>query len=136
MNFCEDCDDMLYIKIKSSKDETESPESTDAQEETTESNKLIYLCKTCGREYPQDSKSTNCVYHLNYNIDNIKKESLLNEYTFYDPTLPKASGIKCPNTNCPSKTSNIVYLNYDNLNMKYIYICLDCKKADIKPHIW
>ena len=38
-----------------------------------ESNKLIYLCKTCGREYPQDSKSANCVYHLNYNIDNIKK---------------------------------------------------------------
>ena len=58
MNFCEDCDDMLYVKIKlEQNDDTEEEES-----------KLVYLCKTCQREYPQDNKMTNCVYNINYNI--------------------------------------------------------------------
>jgi DNA-directed RNA polymerase subunit M/transcription elongation factor TFIIS len=122
MNFCDDCDDMLYVKIKDDKD-AES--------------RLVYLCRTCNREYPQETQSTSCVYHVNYNLDSIKKESLLNEYTFYDPTLPKANGIKCPNKECPNKkNANIVYLNYDKKDMKYVYICLDCKNADVKPYIW
>jgi DNA-directed RNA polymerase subunit M/transcription elongation factor TFIIS len=128
MNFCDDCDDMLYIKIKSNKNKKADDNDED---------KLIYLCRTCNREYIQDEKTTNCVYHVNYNHDNIKKESLLNEYTFYDPTLPKATGIKCPNKDCPvKKNPNIIYLNYDNKEMKYLYICLDCKNAKITPYVW
>jgi len=126
MNFCKECDDMLYVKIK-----TEKNEETNA-----ETNSLIYLCKTCYKEYPQNLNSTNCVYHVNYDMDDIKKESLINKYTYYDPTLPKAIGIKCPNKECPGKTPNIVYINYDNKQMKYIYICLECANANIEPHIW
>lgn len=118
MNFCDDCDDMLYIKID------------------FETNELNYTCKTCGKLYDAKINKTNCVHEETYDIDTIKKESFLNKYTFDDPTLPKAVGIKCPNDNCPSKKPNIVYLNYDNKNMKYIYVCMDCRKENNEPYIW
>ena len=125
MNFCEDCDDMLYVQIKTDKDDDDN-----------ETNSLIYLCKTCSKEYPNNSNSKNCVYHNNNNLDEIKKESLINKYTLHDPTLPKALGVKCPNENCPTKTPNIVYINYDNKNMKYLYICKDCAKNGNSNYIW
>jgi DNA-directed RNA polymerase subunit M/transcription elongation factor TFIIS len=118
MNFCDTCDNMLYVHVN------------------TDDNELTYNCKTCGKEYNASINKTNCVYEENYNIDVIRKETLLNEYTFNDPTLPKAIGIKCPNKECPSKKPNIIYINYDNKNMKYIYVCLDCKKEKVEPYIW
>ena len=118
MNFCDTCDNMLYVEVN------------------TEDNVLNYNCKTCGKKYNASINKSNCVYEENYNIDEIRKETLLNEYTFNDPTLPKALGIKCPNKECPSKKPNIIYINYDNKNMKYIYVCLDCKKEKIEPYIW
>tara|TARA_E500000178_G_scaffold351783_1_gene413684 strand:+ start:2903 stop:3256 length:354 start_codon:yes stop_codon:yes gene_type:complete len=117
MNFCEDCDNMLYVNID-------------------ENDVLTYKCKTCQKVYDHNINKSNCVYEETYNIDDIKKETILNKYTFDDPTLPKAKGVKCPNDNCPSKKPNIVYINYDNKNMKYIYVCLDCRKANNSSFLW
>lgn len=117
MNFCEDCDNMLYVDID-------------------ENDILTYKCKTCERKYDSSINKNNCVYEESFDNDSIKKETLINNYTFDDPTLPKAKGIKCPNDNCSSKKSNIVYINYDNKNMKYIYVCLDCRKDNNEPYIW
>ena len=145
MDFCEDCDNMLYIKII---DEEETDQETSAgkiqSEESicsTENTKggLIYFCKCCGKEYSNIKNTLNSVYSINYNLDNIKKYNLINEYTLEDPTLPKANGIKCPNKECASKTNkvnNIVYINYDETGMRYIYACLDCYRSKIEPHIW
>jgi DNA-directed RNA polymerase subunit M/transcription elongation factor TFIIS len=131
MEFCETCDNMLYTKIV---EESESKTGCDSEKVKSE---LIYFCKNCGKEYKTLGKTIKSVYSIDYNLDNIKKHSLINEYTLEDPTLPKAIGIKCPNKECPSKsTSNIVYINYDEKNMKYMYACLDCYKSKIEPHIW
>jgi DNA-directed RNA polymerase subunit M/transcription elongation factor TFIIS len=109
MNFCDDCDNMLYERIN-------------------DDHNLEYICKTCGRVYEGNLNENQCVYEENYEMDTIKKESFLNKYTFDDPTLPKAEGIKCPNDNCPGgDKTNIVYMNYDNKDMKYLYVCLSCK---------
>ena len=62
--------------------------------------------------YIDKSSINNCIYHINYDIDVIKKEHCINKYTLSDPTLPKAHGIKCPNANCPGKKHNIVYIKY------------------------
>ena len=115
MNFCEDCDNMLYVKIN-------------------EDHVLEYYCKTCSRTYKPNVNESQCVYLEDYNTDTIKKESLVNKYTFDDPTLPFAKGIKCPNDKCSSKKANIKYMNYDNKGMKYMYVCMDCRKDGIEPY--
>ena len=141
MEFCEKCDNMLYVKIKSMEDvDTEGEESGGvAAEESAgilpKTNQLIYYCKSCSYELDKSSVN-NCIYHINYDIDFIKKEHCINKYTLSDPTLPKAHGIKCPNANCPGKKPNIVYIKYDEEGMKYIYVCVNCFNAGISPHIW
>ena len=121
MDFCEVCENMLYIKIN------EDDESSER--------KLIYYCKNCNETYDKINDN-NCVYHVSYELDNIKRDNVINKYCVNDPTLPKAQGKKCPNTNCPAKKQNIVYIKSDDNNMKYIYICVDCHNAGITPNTW
>ena len=56
--------------------------------------------------------------------------------SYEDITLPRAEGIKCPNEQCQKAKPEIIYIKYDNENMKFIYICLDCYKEGIPNHIW
>lgn len=121
MNFCEDCDNMLYMHI------------TDDEEGK---HVLKYFCRCCNNTYDHTKEDDSCVFNINFNIDNIKKNSNLNKYIYNDITLPKADGIKCPNKQCPTSKPEIVYIQYDKEDMKYIYICLDCYKANIEPHVW
>jgi DNA-directed RNA polymerase subunit M/transcription elongation factor TFIIS len=96
---------------------------------------------------------------------------MVNEYTKYDPTLPRINTIKCPNQACdsnegaeqeggappPSKKKastskaaqedieeeeankttrktqaktlmnrEVMYIRYDDINMKYVYLCVHC----------
>ena len=52
---------------------------------------------------------------------------LLNEFTRQDPTLPHAKTIKCPNAACASNGGgaerDVIYIKYDPVNLKYLYIC-------------
>lgn len=123
MEFCQECDNMLYTKVIT--EETKSG--------------LVYYCLNCDQNYDNIKPKESCIYAVNFNIDNIRRESCINKYTTEDPTLPRAQGIKCPNANCPIKgpdNSEIVYINYDPVKLKYTYICLDCKKAGNKSYIW
>ena len=58
-------------------------------------------------------------------------DSFINEYTKLDPTLPRTNTIKCPNSNCDTNKSEnvereILYIRYDDINMKYVYMCSTC----------
>lgn len=123
MDFCDNCENMLYYDIK------ESGESE---------NKLEYKCMNCNFTKKYDSNKGGCILKINYNMDDIKKSSILNPYIYDDITLPKAEGIRCPNKSCPTATKNpdIVYIQYDKKNMKYLYICMDCYRSGNKNHIW
>ena len=137
MDFCDECDNMLYTKIVDEPEEEEDASSGGAACPAPSKGGLIYYCKNCGKEHTNIKNTQRSIFSINYNIDEIKKHSLINEYTLADPTLPKTTGIKCPNKSCPNKSSsNIVYINYDSNNMKFVYACLDCYKAKIEPHIW
>lgn len=133
--FCDLCDNMLVTKIdfKSTKDDEGNSEGG-----VSDTN-LINYCRSCNfsTDYPEKK---NPVYHLNYNLELIKREHIVNKFTAKDNTLPRALGIKCPNETCPSsvksKKSDIRYIKYDDANMKYIYICIDCNNAGIEPNIW
>jgi len=92
-------------------------------------NKLRRICRNCG--YQEEEKKGG----LFLEIDLKEKTSegykiLMNEFTKQDPTLPHVNTIKCPNAGCASNTSgkekDVIYLKYDAVNMKFLYICNLC----------
>lgn len=119
MKFCNNCDNMLYIRLLKE-----------------DSNKLIYYCRNCGNTDEELNKDNLCV--SNTNIASKDKAYLqdINEFTKLDPTLPRTQNIKCPNQSCPSNhksddptiinKNEVIYLRYDDVNLNYVYICTQC----------
>ena len=110
MDFCKKCDNMLYMKKNKEK-------------------QLIYFCKCCGHEDEQLIHTQNLKVY-SFSKTNQNKESHINEYSKYDPTLPHVKTIKCPNTECPSNKDShlmdVIYMRIDDTNMKYMYLCTNC----------
>ena len=107
MNFCRQCDNLYYTKIQ-----------------TENNNKLILYCKQCGDENSE---------LINNNIISTKTNTqtyIINEYTKLDPTLPHITNIPCPNESCPTNTDghtkDVIYIKYNETEMKYIYLCTVC----------
>ena len=133
MHFCPKCGNMYYLQLK--KDDED---------------KLIYYCRNCGNE---DESLVSNLNNLYVSRTDIKKEmnykTSINKYTKLDPTLPRIANIECPNKECPSniqdegaieskdgdkpkntkKEKEIVYIRYDDTNMKFIYLCCVCDHA-------
>ena len=115
MHFCSKCGNMYYIRL-----------STDDQTQ------LIYYCRKCGNENTTITEDNVVVSKKII----VKKEQrfnhIINKYTKLDPTLPRITNIKCPNRDCPSNEEDtdvkneIIYMRYDDTNMKYVYICVNC----------
>ena len=145
MKFCDNCENMLYLKIEecdNAKSEGSSEEASSLSSDTSSTTespknscKLTYKCIKCNESYPS-SEEDSCVFNVNFNLDNIKKNSFINEFIYNDITLPKAEGIKCPNQECPDSKPQIVYIQYDKEKMNFIYVCLSCHREGITPHIW
>tara|TARA_Y100000591_G_C21180625_1_gene381840 strand:+ start:38 stop:391 length:354 start_codon:yes stop_codon:yes gene_type:complete len=115
---------MYYIKIKNEGDDS-----------------LIYYCRKCGFEDSSISKDANSLCVSKTHIGGSAKlySQVINKYTKLDPTLPRVDNIKCPNAECPTNKSEskgelepreIIYLRYDDVNLKYVYLCCSC------DHIW
>lgn len=113
MHFCVNCDNMYYIRI--------SAEDT---------NKLVYYCRNCGHE---DSNLT--VDNVTVSKVQLKKSEqqfnhIINKYTKLDPTLPRINRVLCPNPDCATNTADsereIIFIRYDDTNMKYVYLCSTC----------
>ena len=71
------------------------------------------------------------VYKKVYNNQYIAQKSLNNPYITDDPPLPRFKNIVCKNDECPTNTEGanreIIFIKYDNKNLKYLYICSTCK---------
>ena len=111
MHFCIECNNMYYIRISDDN-----------------SNKLIYYCRNCGNE-----DHTLTVDNVNISSIQVKNEAQLNsinKYTKLDPTLPRIKEILCPNADCSTNTKGtpreIIYIRYDDINIKYAYLCSTC----------
>ena len=112
MRFCNNCENMYYIKL-----------STDGET-------LVYYCRNCGDEQTNvtdDLTISSTTFKQPINFNNI-----INEYTKLDPTLPRTDTIPCPNTKCPTndKTKSVpkevIYIKYNETNMEYVYLCSHC----------
>lgn len=117
MHFCSVCSNMYYIRIGDD-----------------DANKLVYYCRKCGNE-----DQLLAVDNLTVSKTLIKKTEqsfnhIINKYTKFDPTLPRINNILCPNEKCGTNTDGkereIIYIRYDDVNMKYVYLCSTC------DHVW
>lgn len=109
MKWCPKCDNYLYHNVRTGD--------------------LVRNCLNCG----YSEKDTQGGLIVETRVGERASEGykiLLNEFTTKDPVLPHAKNIKCPNGGCPSNTGtkepDVVYLKYDTVNLKYIYICMAC----------
>ena len=116
MHFCNKCDNMYYIRIDS-----EDP------------NKLVYYCRNCGNEDDTIVSENICVSKTHNKQGEQSFSHIVNKYTKLDPTLPRVSNVLCPNSECETytkkKAKEILYLRYDDTNMKYIYLCSECDRV-------
>jgi len=113
MHFCSNCQNMYYIRINED-----------------DPNKLVYYCRNCGNENTNLSIENVTVSKLQIKKSEQSFNHIINKYTKLDPTLPRINTILCPNTDCETNTKNkereIIYIRYDDTNMKYVYLCSCC----------
>jgi DNA-directed RNA polymerase subunit M/transcription elongation factor TFIIS len=93
-------------------------------------NKLVYYCRNCGDENLLLSEENVTVSKTIIKKSQQSFSHIINKYTKLDPTLPRINNILCPNQDCITnkneKEREIIYIRYDDINMKYIYLCSDC----------
>lgn len=113
MHFCSNCSNMYYIRIN-----------------TDDPNKLVYYCRNCGNEDKLLAIENVCVSKTLIKKIEQSFSHIINKYTKLDPTLPRINNILCPNADCATnkedKEREILYIRYDDTNMKYIYLCSEC----------
>ena len=113
MKYCIQCDNMYYIGLNSD-----------------DSNKLTYYCRNCGYKYNTITNEGVCVLKSELKNSGNKFHHIINQYTKLDPTLPRIRNLKCPNAECKynkeDKTAEVIYVRYDDDNLKYLYICVEC----------
>jgi DNA-directed RNA polymerase subunit M/transcription elongation factor TFIIS len=111
MEFCEICNNMLYVKCNDEK-------------------KLVKFCKHCEFSKVETSTKSIKISETMYTEDDLLYNQHINKYLRYDPTLRRIKDniIKCPNKECdvePEK-EQILYIKYHPNNMKYLYVCDHC----------
>lgn len=125
MKFCVNCDNMYYICL-SEKDEFDTNE--------VKGDMMIYYCRNCGYKDLESAEEGSCVLKTCIQKNSLTFNHIINEYTKLDPTLPRIYNMKCPNNACITNSeessskppSEVIYMRYDDENMKYLYICVNC----------
>lgn len=126
MHFCSVCNNMYYISV-------------------TPENELQYYCRNCGNIDNTVASENICVSKVNVKHSTTPQSfsQVVNKYTKLDPTLPRIHTMRCPNDECPSNEggggagagarnkpkSEIIYVRYDDMNLKYVYLCAKCDKV-------
>ena len=106
MRFCVNCQNMYYLKV-------------------SDDNNLIHYCRCCGNEDTMNTDDV-CVSNTQFNQTKKSNTMMLSEYTKQDPTLPRTNTIKCPNEECSGGDQEVLYIRYDDTNMRYVYMCAKC----------
>jgi hypothetical protein len=103
--------------------------------DSANSDQLIYYCRFCGHKDENLTEEGVVVLKTQYKKNEQKFNHMVNQYTKLDPTLPRIYNMKCPSAECQTNKESasattspceIIYLRYDDDNMKYLYICTTC----------
>jgi hypothetical protein len=96
-----------------------------------DANSLSYYCRNCKYVDEESAEEGACVLTTHFKKGDQQFNHIINKYTKLDPTLPRIYNIRCPNIACKTNTeaveeNEVIYMRYDNDNMKYLYICVEC----------
>jgi len=115
MEFCNICDNMLYLREKK------------------EDNEVLVekYCKHCDFTQTLDAASGAMkISETVYSEDDLLYMQYTNKYLRFDPTLPRVRDqtLACPNEDCtgPRDTPQILYVKYHPIHMKFFYCCDYC----------
>jgi DNA-directed RNA polymerase subunit M/transcription elongation factor TFIIS len=107
MKFCEKCGFKYYISINN--------------------NELVNFCRSCGfKDSTLLNIGGNCLLETNFKKKKQNFNHIINKYTKLDPCLPHIYNIKCPNENCKTVKNDVIYFRYNDDDLKYLYICVNC----------
>jgi DNA-directed RNA polymerase subunit M/transcription elongation factor TFIIS len=113
MHFCSVCENMYYIRI-----------------DANDPNKLVYYCRKCGNEDALFDTDNVSIVKTNIKKSEQSFSHIINQYTKLDPSLPRTSKVLCPNKDCETNTHDkereIIYIRYNDTDMKYVYLCSTC----------
>lgn len=113
MEFCNVCQNMLYLK-------------------TEEDQSLTSYCRYCKFNKTENVASGKaiCISKTMYTDDDLLYKQHKNKFLIEDPTLPRVQDINiiCPNSECKGSKdkTQVIYVKYDSIHMKYFYICDYC----------
>ena len=112
MDFCDICNNMLYVK-------------------SDEDKNLIKYCKHCDFSKKETSAKSIKISETMYSEDDLLYNQHINKYLRFDPSLRriKDSTIKCQNQECTMTESDddrVLYIKYHPHNMNYLYVCDHC----------
>ena len=96
-----------------------------------EANQLAYYCRNCGNENTDIGKQEIFVSSTNLKPVDNNYVNIINQYTKFDPTLPRVTNVDCPNSECPGKKEesgdkDVIMMRYDDKKLKYVYLCPTC----------
>lgn len=130
MKFCDVCQNMLYVS-------------------TNDERGLVLYCKNCNftKTFDYDKGSIQlthvgeqsdeappppdtCITAINYSDDARSYKQFLTPHIKYDMTLPRVNNIPCPKQCSKDGEGEVIYIKYDQENMKYLYYCCKCE------HFW
>lgn len=136
MQFCPTCDNKLHMEIGQLNAVPSSPKDF--------STPLTLYCKHCSYKRVVDQSASNkdasdtfdpCMYRSNYSSNHpLYYSTVVNQYTFDDPTLPCLSEGACINDKCVSRTDStvdpeILYVRYNDQDLRFLYLCRHCRKC-------
>lgn len=115
MKFCTNCNNMYYY----------------ATLHESKRNEFIYHCRYCKNTERIENNGSYVVIDSKMKKQENKFNHIVNQYTKYDPTLPRIHNIQCISTECPSRekedgNTEVIYMLYDENQLKYLYICVHC----------
>jgi hypothetical protein len=97
-----------------------------------DNNQLTYYCRNCAHKDETLTSEGVCVLNTQLRKGEQKFNHIVNRYTKMDPTLPRIYTMVCPNATCKTNTASektpceVIYMRYDDDNLKYLYICAEC----------
>ena len=117
MRFCSNCQNMYYLQVE--------PNNTQS---------LILFCRQCGNKETNLTNEDLTISRLQIKKNEQSFHHIINKYTKFDPTLERRNDILCPNASCDTNIQNnsnaperdVVYIRYDEKNMKYAFLCCTC----------
>lgn len=91
----------------------------------------MYYCRNCGTQDNDGvTEKSSVISSIQLSDTDTNISRIVNKYTKIDPTLPRVNRIPCPNAECDTNVKEtpreVIYIRYDDINIKYMYLCSTC----------